>query len=228
MCAPLLGSVISRRCLNRLLSVQRLASTAPQQPLRWRSRTYYAPVLAARPPSQEPFEEENHPKYSPQRFCSVIPGDLVHDGRYCIISKLGWGGGSTVWLAEDQHPFTDSRYVTISFGNRAREENRQAQLDLLQRLAFADPQHSGHALVRQPSDDFEIKTDDGTHLCLVYTPLRMTLHSYSKLFPNEQLPLPLVKAFTYMLLHGLDYLHTSCNIIHTGLVALDLGGLAES
>jgi hypothetical protein len=28
-------------------------------------------------------------------------GDLMHDGRYQIVHKLGWGGWSTVWAARD-------------------------------------------------------------------------------------------------------------------------------
>lgn len=31
----------------------------------------------------------------------VALGDLVNDGRYKVLHKLGWGGYSTVWVARD-------------------------------------------------------------------------------------------------------------------------------
>lgn len=35
-------------------------------------------------------------------FCPVSPGDIVAEGKYSIIAKLGWGRNSTVWLAEER------------------------------------------------------------------------------------------------------------------------------
>lgn len=60
-----------------------------------------AATVKALPHIDQPFEEETVPDYDPRHFCKVAPGDVVGDGRYSIISKLGWGRFSTVWLAED-------------------------------------------------------------------------------------------------------------------------------
>lgn len=35
-------------------------------------------------------------------------------------------------------------------------------------------------------------------------------------FPGGKLPLSLVKAYIFILLHALDYLHSECGIVHTG------------
>lgn len=35
-------------------------------------------------------------------FYPVSPGDVVAEGKYSMISKLGWGRNSTVWLAEER------------------------------------------------------------------------------------------------------------------------------
>lgn len=46
-----------------------------------------------------PLEEEENPDYDPRRFYPARAGETIQ--RYEIISKLGWGTGSTVWLAKD-------------------------------------------------------------------------------------------------------------------------------
>lgn len=53
------------------------------------------------PPSDRPFEEEAVPGYDAAYFYPVSPGDVVGNGSYAVITKLGWGGFSTVWLAKD-------------------------------------------------------------------------------------------------------------------------------
>lgn len=47
----------------------------------------------------EPIEEELFPNDRLKNFYPARP-DEVLDGRFKIISKLGYGAGSTVWLAE--------------------------------------------------------------------------------------------------------------------------------
>lgn len=40
--------------------------------------------------------------YRPGKFHPIDLGDLLHDGRYKILRKLGYGAFSTVWLARDE------------------------------------------------------------------------------------------------------------------------------
>jgi len=50
--------------------------------------------------SDDPIEEELLPYYSAKHFYPVQPG-AIYNERYQTIAKLGFGGGSTVWLARD-------------------------------------------------------------------------------------------------------------------------------
>jgi hypothetical protein len=53
-------------------------------------------------------DEETNPNYSPNDYYSMHPGQTLND-RYQAITKLGWGFGSTVWLAEDLQRYAFSR-----------------------------------------------------------------------------------------------------------------------
>lgn len=50
-------------------------------------------------------EEERMPAFSRKLYYPVNIGE-IHNGRYQIITKLGFGSSSTVWLCVDQ------RYLT--------------------------------------------------------------------------------------------------------------------
>jgi serine/threonine-protein kinase SRPK3 len=52
--------------------------------------SYYCEVDA------EPLERYHHGGYHPTHL-----GDILHQGRYKILHKLGWEGYATVWLARD-------------------------------------------------------------------------------------------------------------------------------
>lgn len=52
-------------------------------------------LLSSRPP----LEEESNPDHDPRRFYPARIGQIIQ--KYQILSKLGWGTGSTVWLAKD-------------------------------------------------------------------------------------------------------------------------------
>jgi serine/threonine-protein kinase SRPK3 len=62
-----------------------------------------APVI---PPDSRPstpgriLEEDQHPNYDSRKYYPARIGETVSE-RYSIISKLGWGANSTVWLAKD-------------------------------------------------------------------------------------------------------------------------------
>ncbi len=82
---------------------------------------------------------------------------------------------------------------------------------------MGDRKHRGHALIRKAIDSFRIPSARGEHLCLVYEPLRETVDHYRWRFADGQPPLSLIRAYAQILLVGLDYLHTTCRIVHTGM-----------
>ena len=56
----------------------------------------------------------------------------------------------------------------------------------------------------------------GKHACLVFEPLREPLWLLNERFEENVIPSNILKIMVQMLLHGLDYLHTECRVIHTG------------
>lgn len=64
-------------------------------------------------PADGLLEEERNPDYDPRRFYPARVGETIQ--RYEIISKLGWGTGSTVWLAKDVKRFV--QWPSQQFGN---------------------------------------------------------------------------------------------------------------
>ena len=54
------------------------------------------------------------------------------------------------------------------------------------------------------------------HICLVFEPLREPIWLLNERFEGNTIPSEILKIMVQMLLHGLDYLHTECHIVHTG------------
>lgn len=48
------------------------------------------------------YTQESLARYQPGGYHPVNLGDTFDNGRYTIHHKLGWGGYSTVWLANDR------------------------------------------------------------------------------------------------------------------------------
>lgn len=51
---------------------------------------------------QDDNNNESHLSNKKNFFYPVSPGDVFAEGKYSMISKLGWGRNSTVWLAEER------------------------------------------------------------------------------------------------------------------------------
>ena len=49
----------------------------------------------------QPVEEETLPRYHQKRYYPVKIGDIFKN-QYRVITKLGYGAYSTVWLARDE------------------------------------------------------------------------------------------------------------------------------
>ena len=63
-------------------------------------------------PANTPLEVEENPDYDPKHFYPAQVGKTIQ--KYQIVSKLGWGTSSTVWLAKElsgfvQHPLQPTR-----------------------------------------------------------------------------------------------------------------------
>lgn len=88
--------------------------------------------------------------------------------------------------------------------------------DIEEHISTAEPSHRGRSLIRTLLGSFEVKGPEGSHLCLVYPPMREPLSMYQQRFDDRRMPLPLIKTYIRVLLTGLDYLHKECRVVHTG------------
>ncbi|KAI1154094.1 kinase domain protein [Nemania diffusa] len=166
-----------------------------------------------------PVDEELLPGDRLKYFHPTQPGDVLDD-RFKTIAKLGFGAGSTVWLAENlafQESSTSSipRYVAIKIG--ASDINTSLEAHILNLISNAEPSHESLGYIRAHIDEFELMGENGAHYCLVYTPMRETIHQFQHRLQRDRIAPPLLKFYMYCLLHAVDYLHTKCHIIHTDI-----------
>jgi len=85
---------------------------------------------------------------------------------------------------------------------------------------------TGFAFVRAAIDDFTIIGPTGaTHLCLVYEAMREPLSQFQQRLASHRIPPQLLKVYVEFILQGLEYLHTDCQIIHTGLFSVRISNI---
>ncbi|KAG5305374.1 protein kinase [Histoplasma capsulatum G186AR] len=187
----------------------------------FQSTPFAAPVsVAAGLSATEPIEEEHTPQYNPSHFYPIRLYEVLNN-RYQVVAKLGWGTSSTVWLAQDLHQWRwlPRRYVTVkvSTNNYADKKSAETELHTTEHITRANPQHVGHDFVRTLLDSFKLCGPHGTHVCLVFHPLREPLWIFKQRFRNDVIPSDILKLIAQMVLQGLEYLHSECHIIHTDL-----------
>lgn len=68
-----------------------------------RSRQAFRPAAAKRPytMTSDLYEEQRLPRYKKRQYYPLHIGQRLAD-RYRVITKLGFGAYSTVWLAKDE------------------------------------------------------------------------------------------------------------------------------
>jgi serine/threonine protein kinase len=122
------------------------------------------------------------------------------------------------------HPFYSRNcskpYVALKIGNcsQINFESAQRELEISKTIASANPQHKGFEFVRLLLDNFEVKGPEGSHMCYVYEPMREPLSLFQKRLSDAKFSLDSVKYFLTFILQGLDYLHSECHIVHTGML----------
>lgn len=65
-------------------------------------------------------------------------------------------------------------------------------------------------------DGFHIRGPHGSHQCLVFPALGMTLNNLRDLFEKRALAKTLLQKILYLIVTGLDFLHQA-GVVHTGL-----------
>lgn len=188
--------------------------------------------------TEDLIEEQTLPRYCPQHYYPVRLGETFND-RYLVVSKLGYGASSTVWLARDIHMYvlrnvgseclllllTSVRwwwqanpFVTLKILTNGLIEKSAAstELEISRCIATTDPNSEGLRYLRTVLNSFEVAGPDSTHVGLVYAPMRESISRFQRRLSNGRMPGYFLKPLLAMVLTGLDHLHTRCRIIHTG------------
>ncbi|XP_054464606.1 SRSF protein kinase 3 [Anoplopoma fimbria] len=136
--------------------------------------------------------------------------------RYQVLSKLGWGFYSTVWLCLDLRLGRRVAVKVLKSGAGFTEAG-QDELALLRCASGPMSRHPSSRRIVQLLDEFKLAGVNGVHLCLVLELLGPDLRSWQLCFGSPGLTRPSVKQILTQVLQGLDYLHTRCKIIHTDI-----------
>jgi serine/threonine-protein kinase SRPK3 len=102
--------------------------------------------------------------------------------------------------------------------NSALGNHLNNELEMYQRIAKGPRKHPGLQAIRSLLDFFDIKGLEESHRCLVHPPLSDNLSTFLRRNPIRRLPKPILAFVLYRLFLALDYLHSECEIVHTGAV----------
>ncbi|XP_063063845.1 SRSF protein kinase 3 [Engraulis encrasicolus] len=162
-----------------------------------------------------PVDEEDPREYGYGGYHPVNIGD-VFSKRYKVMSKLGWGYFSTVWLCVDLRSGRRVAVKVLKSGEGFTQAG-QDELTLLRCASGPTARHplSGH-IVRL-LDEFKVAGKNGVHICLVLELLGPDLRCWQVCMGSPGLSIPCVKRVITQVLEGLDYLHNHCKIIHTDI-----------
>ncbi|KAH7316688.1 putative serine/threonine-protein kinase [Stachybotrys elegans] len=176
-------------------------------------------------PPDVPIDEERIPNFNPENFYPANPGDVL-EGKYELLTKLGWGTASTVWLARDSSWSRWSKtrkYVAIKIcTSNVEESDITHELDITIHLSKVKSQHRARGILGTAIGSFGLESPNGsTHLALVFEPLREPLWLFRKRIMGENRTtrpfLPIFKTYIQILLEGLDFLHSEGHVVHTDL-----------
>lgn len=112
--------------------------------------------------------------------------------------------------------------------DRGGDASSKAELEVSRRITRTNPQCEGQRYLRTVLDSFELTGPDGTHLGLVYEPMRESISTFQMRMLDDKIPGYFLRLLLQKVLRGIDCLHNQCNIIHTGTHVLCLSGLADA
>ena len=84
------------------------------------------------------------------------------------------------------------------------------------RIEAGSKYYPGRSSIRSLLDSFDIDGPEGQHRCLVHLPLWDSVMTFLHRNPIRRLPVPVLAVVLQRLFMALDYLHTECELIHTG------------
>lgn len=146
-------------------------------------------------------------------------GDHIHN-RYQVVQKLGHGTYSTLWLAKDKK---HNKYLAIKV---CTADSSTLELSVLSELSNSQQSASlGKTMIPSVLDSFKIHGPNGTHLCYVTTPARMSLSEAKDASYNRLFQLEVARALAAQLVIAVEYVHSQGFIhgdLHYGNVLIQL------
>ncbi|KAG5282630.1 hypothetical protein AALO_G00058110 [Alosa alosa] len=162
-----------------------------------------------------PVDREDPGEYCYGGYHPVQIGDIFNK-RYQVVSKLGWGFFSTVWLCHDLRSGRRVAVKVLKSGTGFTQAG-QDELTLLRCASGPTARHQMSKHIVQLLDEFKVAGKNGIHICLVLELLGPDLRCWQVCMGNPGLSLSCVKRVITQVLEGLDYMHTHCKIIHTDI-----------
>ncbi|KAL9609834.1 MAG: hypothetical protein Q9167_005422 [Letrouitia subvulpina] len=162
-------------------------------------------------PSDQKIEEEAHDAIASGRCYPVRVGDIIKS-KYQIIGKLGYGLGSTIWLANE---FRGRRPVALKMFTNYRQ-NRE-EINNYTHLMNLQSKHPGRDYLRKAIDTFTLQGPHGEHQCLVHKPMLENMQELLCRNPSCRLSKDLLRVLLQGLLSALDYLHSEAQAIGSNL-----------
>ncbi|KAE8372485.1 kinase-like protein [Aspergillus bertholletiae] len=156
------------------------------------------------------FEEEALPDYLEERYHPVHIGEIFKS-QYQVVTKLGFGSSSTVWLCRDLYT---QRYLVLKV--HVRIKRQVPEVVISKHLHATHSAHVDKNYVRLVLDSFEISGPYGVHPCLLYEPAGADMRDYMRCLEGDALPETLLRPTLRFVLIDLDYLHQA-SIIHTDI-----------
>eukprot|EP01060_Flectonema_neradi_P038856 TRINITY_DN8296_c0_g1_i1.p1 TRINITY_DN8296_c0_g1~~TRINITY_DN8296_c0_g1_i1.p1 ORF type:complete len:657 (+),score=91.24 TRINITY_DN8296_c0_g1_i1:578-2548(+) len=162
-------------------------------------------------------DDEVQSEYCVGGYHRVHIGDK-YEG-YTILSKLGWGKFSTVWLAQDAHGELSAMKISKS----AAEHHRAALYEIRILQAITDirdklpPNLAKHFPLTTRKGHFDITGPHGTHVCMVLDLLGPNILKLISAHEFKGIALPIVKTLASGILAGLQVLDEELFLIHTDL-----------
>ncbi|KAL4918718.1 kinase domain-containing protein [Aspergillus aurantiobrunneus] len=139
-------------------------------------------------------EEELLPLYKPDKIYPVQIGE-VFASKYQVVSKLGYGISSTVWLCRH---LQELAYYTLKVCTLGERPNHEIALSKHRSQAG---EHAGRRFVRLVLDSFHV-------------PLGMSVTEFQNLLPENEFSKKLTQRSAQLLLIGLAFMHDN-NVIYT-------------
>lgn len=114
--------------------------------------------------------------------------------------------------------YSGHRYVMLKIFIQSSSMGQQVddELKMYRHMEQSPKGHRGRDAIRMLLDAFYIDGSEDKHQCLVHPPLWESVLTFLRRNPAEKLPSAIVAFVLRRLFLALDYLHTECQIIHTG------------